>query len=110
MCRWCGFGGGDESEGEGKVGVSYSSSLKVTRSFRSAPAQKALSCSLARISARVAPFSPSCAIDWISRLSSLSSCTEMALRACGRFRERILMFPACGAGTDVIFKVDDGVL
>lgn len=80
--------------------------MNPTRSFRSAPAQKLPSVSLARINALVGPAGPSEAIAWISRASSVSSCREMALRACGLFSEMILMRPACGAGMDVILRVE----
>jgi len=78
---------------------SYSSLLNPARSLRSAPAQKAESTSLARIKALVAPFPPSCAIALTCWVNSVSSCREIAFRACGRLSERILIDPECGAGT-----------
>lgn len=88
----------------------YSSGVKVRRSFRSAPAQNALSLSLARMRARVGPLSPSAWMDSTAWLSSASNCLEMALRVLGRFKDRILMLPACGAGTEVILIAGAAVL
>lgn len=86
----------------------YSSSVNPTRSFRSAPAQNALSDSEATTSARVGPLSPSAWMPSISWRSSASSCLLIALRAAGRFSEMMRMLPACGAGTDVHFRVEVG--
>jgi len=100
----------------------YSSAVKVARSFRSAPAQKQLSTSLATISALVGPLSStpaappnfnvggtssplasySAAIASMCERSSQSSCLEIALRAEGRASERMRMRPDEGAGTSVM--------
>jgi hypothetical protein len=85
----------------------YSSCVKVARSFKSAPAQKLVSMSLAMINALVDPVSPSLCMLVIWWFSSASNCLEMALRAAGRFRERIRMLPQCGAGTRVTFIEGD---
>jgi hypothetical protein len=97
--------------------------VKPARSFRSAPAQKQLSTSLARISALVGavlsvPAEPpnfsvtgtsspwslySEAIASMCERSSQRSCLEMALRAEGRASERMRMRPDDGAGTSVMF-------
>ena len=77
---------------------SYSSGDIPKRSFRSAPAQKALSHSLERINARVLPFPSSLCKPSTTPLSSLRSCCEMALRAFGRSSESTVIVPACGAG------------
>lgn len=74
-------------------GLTYSSGVNVARSFRSAPAQKLESTSLARINALVDPLSPSSCMLLIWWLSSASNCRDIALRAAGRFKERILMLP-----------------
>lgn len=91
-----------------------SSCVKPSRSFRSAPAQKQASLSLARITARVGPpmGGSECRVS-ISCRRSERSCLLIALRALGRLRDRILMLPLCGAGTEVIFRVEgegEGVL
>lgn len=85
----------------------YSSLLIPFRSFKSAPAQKLASTSLARINARVGP-SPSFSAWMLSTScrSSLSSCREMALRDSGRLRLRIRMLPLWGAGTLVTLIVE----
>lgn len=102
----------------------YSESDMVRRSFRSAPAQKQESSSLAMISTRVCAWraaaasapAPVCVSSaWMrstSAPSSSRSLREMALRACGRFRERILMTPTfgAGAGTVVIMRVSSVVV
>jgi hypothetical protein len=80
--------------------------VKVARSFRSAPAQKLVSMSLAMINALVDPVSPSLCMLVIWWFSSASNCFEMALRAAGRLRERIRMLPQCGAGTLVTLMGD----
>lgn len=83
--------------------LAVSSDVNVALSFRSAPAQKLESTSLARISARVAPVSPSAWMLSTWWLSSESNWRDMAFRAAGRFNERILIDPECGAGTLVTF-------
>lgn len=45
-----------------------------------------------------------------SWLSSANSCLEMALRADGRFKERTLMLPQCGAGTLVTLTTGVGLV
>jgi hypothetical protein len=77
---------------------SYSSEDMPKRSFKSAPAQKALSHSLERINARVLPWPFSLCKPSTTPFSSLSSCCEMALRALGRSSDSTVMVPACGAG------------
>ena len=76
--------------------------VKVARSLRSAPAQKLSSTALAMMRARVGPFSGSLATASISWDSSESNCRLIALRAFGRFKERILIVPVCGAGISVV--------
>ena len=88
----------------------YSSGVKVARSFRSAPAQKLESTSLANISARVAPVSPSWCMLFIWCVNSASSWREMALRAAGRLKDNMRMLPECGAGTLVTFTTGDGAV
>lgn len=78
--------------------IAYSSCVNVALSFKSAPAQKLVSTSLARIRALVGPVCPSLCMLVICWLSSESSCLEIALRAAGRFKERIRILPECGAG------------
>ena len=73
--------------------------MNVARSFRSAPAQKDESTSLASIKALVDPLSHSSCMLFIWWLSSASSCLDIAFRAAGLFKERILMLPQWGAGT-----------
>lgn len=87
--------------------VFVSSCVNVTRSFRSAPAQKLESMLLARIRARVVPVSPSAWMLFIWWFSSERSWRDMALRAAGRLRERIRIEPECGAGTLVTFMTGD---
>lgn len=86
----------------------YSSCVIFSRSLRSAPAQKAVSISLAMIKARVGPASPSAWRDFIWWDSSVRSWTEMALRAEGRLRERMRMLPECGAGIVRMLMVGAG--
>jgi len=86
--------------------VSYSSGDMPNRSFKSAPAQKALSDSLARIKALVLPLPPSSCKPSTTPLNSLSSCCEIALRALGRSSDRTVMVPACGAGMLEILRAD----
>jgi hypothetical protein len=101
--------------------LTYSSAVKPARSLRSAPAQKQLSTSLARINALVGAFSSvpaappnfsvgdtsspcslySEAIELTCDRSSQSSCLDIAFRAEGRARERIRIRPEEGAGTSV---------
>ena len=88
----------------------YSSGVMRNRSFRSAPAQKAASTSLAIISARVAPFSPSAWMLPIWCESSLRSWVEIALRAEGRLRDRMRMLPLWGAGIVRMVSWGDGVV
>jgi hypothetical protein len=77
---------------------SYSSGDMPNRSFKSAPAQNALSHSLVRIKARVLPSPFSLCKPSTTPFSSLSSCCEIALRALGRSSDSTVMVPACGAG------------
>jgi hypothetical protein len=77
----------------------YSSCVNVALSFKSAPAQKLASTSLARISARVDPLSPSWCMLLTWWLSSASNCRDIAFRAAGRLSDSIRMLPECGAGT-----------
>lgn len=80
--------------------------MNVSRSFRSAPAQKASSLSLVNTSARIPLCSPvACSLSTIS-LSSLSSWREMALRARGRFSETTVISPVCGAGM-LLMRIED---
>jgi len=85
----------------------YSSGVMLSLSFRSAPAQKATSLSLARMRARVLPIPRSRCRPSTTPLSSESSWREMALRARGRLKETTAMLPAWGAGTLEILMVDD---
>jgi hypothetical protein len=89
--------------------VTYCSGVKVARSLRSAPAQKAVSTSLARIRVRVAPEGPSSCIESTSLRSSASNCVDIALRAPGLFRERMRMVPVCEAGMFVTLITEDEV-
>lgn len=97
--------------------------VKPFRSFKSAPAQKQLSTSLASITALVGPLSStpaappyifvggaslpsgvySEAMEETASRSSERRATEMAFRAEGRESVRILMRPVCGAGRSWIF-------
>jgi hypothetical protein len=86
--------------------ISYSSGDMPSLSFKSAPAQKALSDSLAKIKALVLPLPPSSCKPSTTPLSSLSSCVEMALRALGRSSDRTVIVPACGAGMLEILRAD----
>ena len=87
----------------------HSSCVNVARSLRSAPAQKDSFTALASIKARVGPLSGSSRTALISQLNSVSSCLLIALRACGRFKERTLIVPTCGAGRLVVLITEDGV-
>ncbi len=69
------------------------SGVKVRRSLRSAPAQKALSEEEARTSARVDGVSEE-RVLW----RDLTRVVERALRDCGRESRRSFMVPVCGAG------------
>ena len=89
-----------------KSNVSYSSGDMPKRSFKSAPAQKALSHSLAKIKARVLPLPPSACKPSTTPFSSLNSFVEMALRALGRSSDRTVMVPECGAGMLEILRAD----
>ena len=89
-----------------KSTISYSSGDMPNRSFKSAPAQKALSDSLARIKALVLPLPPSSCKPSTTPLNSLSSCCEIAFRALGRSSDRTVMVPACGAGMLEILRAD----
>lgn len=91
-------------------GAYYSSCVNVARSLRSAPEQKLVSTSLANMSARVAPVSPSLCMLFTCWFNSASSCREIALRAAGRLRDRIRMLPECGAGTLVTFMTGVGAV
>lgn len=71
----------------------YSSCVKVARSFRSAPAQKLVSTSLANMSARVAPVSPSLWILLTWCVNSASSWRDMAFRAAGRLNDNMRILP-----------------
>lgn len=71
----------------------HSSCVKVALSFKSAPAQKLVSTSLARINARVEPASPSLCMLLTWWCSSESNCRDMAFLAAGLFRDRIRMLP-----------------
>jgi len=92
--------------GERKGKETYSTSLIPLLSFKSAPAQKAPSTSLARINALVTPPLPtsfpsesySSRIDSTWERNSESNWVEMAFRAEGRDRERMRMSPLLGAG------------
>ena len=86
--------------------ISYSSGDMANRSFKSAPAQKALSDSLAKIKARVLPLPPSSCKPSTTPLSSLNSWVEIAFRALGRSSDRTVMVPACGAGMLEILRAD----
>ena len=86
--------------------ISYSSGDMPKRSFKSAPAQKALSHSLAKIKARVLPLPPSACKPSTTPFSSLNSFFEMALRALGRSSDRTVMVPECGAGILEILRAD----
>jgi hypothetical protein len=88
----------------------HSSCVKVARSFKSAPAQKLVSMSLAKINARVEPFSPSLCMLLTWWCSSESNCRDIALRAAGRLRDKIRMLPECGAGTFVTLRAGVGAL
>lgn len=79
----------------------YSSGVNVALSFKSAPAQKLESTSLARMSALVEPVPPSACMLFTWCVSSASNCLDIALRAAGRFNDSIRMLPECGAGTTV---------
>lgn len=76
---------------------------KERRSFRSAPAQKMEGVVDVRIRARVEEEeeedSEAMARMWVER--EVRRVVEIALRARGRFKERILMVPAWGAGREV---------
>lgn len=85
----------------------YSSGVKVNLSFKSAPAQKASSLSLAKINALVLPFPTSACRPSTTPLSSDSSCFDIALRALGLFSDSTAMLPVCGAGTLLILMLDD---
>jgi hypothetical protein len=89
---------------------SYCSGENVARSFKSAPAQKLVSTSLAIINARVAPDSPSSWIESTSRRSSESNWVEIAFRALGRLSDTMRILPLWGAGTLVTFRTGDAVL
>ncbi|KAL3426383.1 hypothetical protein PVAG01_03174 [Phlyctema vagabunda] len=125
--------GRDGRDGQGREGLEgipqvleeragpFLAGVKPARSFKSAPAQKQLSTSLARISARTGPcsFAPSTVLArsfsspftsyWPATLvmllrSSRSSCREIAFRADGRLRFRMRMRPLPGAGTSCTFS------
>jgi len=83
--------------------LDVSSWVNVALSLRSAPAQKLVSISLAKINARVDHWSPSLCRLLTCCVSSVSSCRDIALRAAGRLSESIRMLPQCGAGTFVTF-------
>jgi hypothetical protein len=87
--------------------TAHSSGVKVARSFRSAPAQKLASTSLANIRALVAPVSPSLCMLFIWWVNSASNCRDIALRAAGRFNDNMRMLPQCGAGTLTTFMTGD---
>lgn len=97
------------SKEERCLSQTHSSCVNVARSLRSAPAQKDSFTALASIKARVGPFSGSSRMALISWLNSESSCLLIALRACGLFKERILMVPMCGAERLVVWITEDGV-
>lgn len=88
----------------------YSSGVKPALSFKSAPAQKLVSISLASIKALVAPVSPSLCILFTWWFSSASNCRDIAFRAAGRFNERMRMLPQFGAGTLVTFITGEGAV
>lgn len=98
-----------EKRARGQAGT-YSSCVKVARSFRSAPAQKLESTSLANMSARVAPVSPLWCMLFICCVNSARSWREMALRAAGRLKDNMRMLPECGAGTLVTFRTGEGAV
>jgi hypothetical protein len=96
----------------------YWSGVNPLLSFKSAPAQKQLSTSLAKITALVGPLRSTPAAppyiflagasepsdsysEWIEEMASRSSersWTDMAFFAEGRERVRMRMRPVCGAG------------
>jgi hypothetical protein len=79
----------------------------VALSFKSAPAQYAVSTALAIMSARTDP-SDGCA--WISsiwRLREVRSPRDIALRAAGRLRDIILILPQFGAGIEFTRSSED---
>lgn len=83
----------------GKDGrATHSSLLNPRLSFRSAPAQKASSTSLATMRALVGPWGPSLWMSLMCRERSASRAREMALRFLGLLRERMRMEPLWGAG------------
>ena len=117
---WVFEGGGAGRRGKGGA---YSLLVMPARSFRSAPAQKHSSTSLARISTRVpCPTAPPALCPAISssasRFTALISCEsserswrEMALRVRGLLRLRTRMWPRCGAGMLwVLRRVGDGAV
>ena len=82
----------------GEGGETHSALLKARLSFRSAPAQKASSTSLAIMRALVGPWGPSLWMSVMWRERSARRAREMALRFLGLLRERMRMEPLCGAG------------
>ena len=113
-----GFGGGGRLDflcslgGWSWGGEIYCSAVKVFRSLRSAPLQKALGSAEARIKTRGAVAEEGSrgvllmVVIWSD--SSARRRREMALRVAGLLRLRMRIVPVCGAGMSVIWIRGDG--